>query len=301
MRATQGAIPAADFACDDGRSQGVLGAPVGGVDDIRLEQEREDRGEFNGEMRRELLGDAAAAGAIDEGIELILQMTTRHGDPMRRHLVRARPVAHAQGVLQNPLDARREVPLVLIAYERATAAQQVRETGLMDRVRKPAIRRPAVAHQHAVEVVGGLQGMPALDAPVTALAVADGNAKLADEGPHDREIFLMRGGLAGLRERATTRRTRGRQRRVVVLVDASRWGSMRLPPIGATRLAPGTQRRPARGAARERRRLSMERAARLVEIALQPVDSCGPSGRRRSAVLRFRSSFFVLRSSVLSS
>jgi hypothetical protein len=114
--------------------------------------------------------------------------------------------------------------------------------------------------------------MAPLHAPVTAAAVADGDAKLADDGPHDREIFLMLGGVARQREGAATRGTCPRQRGLVLLVDAGRRGSMRLPAIRAAWLAAGTGGRAARRAARERRRLPMQGAARLVEVVLKAVD-----------------------------
>ena len=111
MRATRGAIAAADFPCDDGRAQGVFGTPVGGVDGRRLEHKGEDRGEFGGEMRRKGLGNASTTGMIDEGIELILQMTARDGDTGRRDLASQIAVADLQGVLQQALHTRREVRL----------------------------------------------------------------------------------------------------------------------------------------------------------------------------------------------
>ena len=82
----------------------------------------------------------------------------------------------------------------------------------------------------------------------------------------------MLGRVAGQRERAATGGTRRRQRRLVVLVDACRRWSMRLPSVRRARLAARSTRWPTRRPAREGRRLPMERAARLVEIVLEPVD-----------------------------
>jgi hypothetical protein len=114
--------------------------------------------------------------------------------------------------------------------------------------------------------------MPALHAPVTAGAVAYGDAKLAHDGPHDRQIFVMLRGLAGQHECAATRRTRPRQRRLVAFVDVCRRWPMRLPSIRATRLAAGSFRLRARGPMRKGRGLAMPRAARLVQIVFEPVD-----------------------------
>jgi hypothetical protein len=124
----------------------VLSAPVGGVDEVRREQKGQDGRKFNRQMGGEVLCDASAPRVVDEDIEVILQMPTRDGDAVGRHRPCEIPVTHAQGALQHELDPRREMGLVLIADERMTPPQQVRETGLMDRVRKPAIRRLAIAH-----------------------------------------------------------------------------------------------------------------------------------------------------------
>ena len=70
VRAARGAIPAAHLARHHGRAQGVLGAPVGGVDRVGLEQESKDGGEFDRKMRREIPCDAAASRLVDEDIEL---------------------------------------------------------------------------------------------------------------------------------------------------------------------------------------------------------------------------------------
>ena len=54
---------------------------------------------------------------VDEDIGLILQMATCNRDPRRGDRAGAIAVAHAQRTLQQRLDARREVALVLIADE----------------------------------------------------------------------------------------------------------------------------------------------------------------------------------------
>jgi hypothetical protein len=115
VRTAQRPIAATQFARDDGRSQRLRSAPVGRVNRIGLEQEREDGGKFDGQMRREILHDASAAGVIDQGIEVMLQMTAGNGDPVRRHLGGAKPVTHPQRPLQHALHARRNVRVVLIA------------------------------------------------------------------------------------------------------------------------------------------------------------------------------------------
>jgi hypothetical protein len=114
--------------------------------------------------------------------------------------------------------------------------------------------------------------MPALYASVTAGALANGDAKLPDERPHDRQIFLMLRGVVSQPDRAATRRTRTRQRRLVPLVDVSRRWPMGFPSIGATRLPARSFRLRPQRPARERRRLPMQRAAGLVEVLFEPID-----------------------------
>jgi len=80
--ATFGSVAAADFARDHGRAERLLGAPVGRVDRIGLEQKGKHRREFDREMRRESPGDACRSGPIDERIQLVLQMAARDRDPV---------------------------------------------------------------------------------------------------------------------------------------------------------------------------------------------------------------------------
>lgn len=151
LRAAVGAVAATDFAGDDGGTQGLFGAPVGGID-RGIEQKGEDRRVFDREVRGKALRDTPAARLIDEGIELVLEMAARDGHTPRRDRVLAPAIAHPQGLLEDAGDAGREGPLAMIADEGPTAAEQMRKTRLMDRVLKLAIRSPAIANQDTVEV-----------------------------------------------------------------------------------------------------------------------------------------------------
>jgi hypothetical protein len=102
-------------------------------------------------MGREAARDARRSGSIDEGIEVRFEMTAGDGETMRGHLAGPMAIADAQGLL-HALHLRREAALAMIPSEQATAAQQMRETGLMRRVGKAPVRRPAIAHQHTTEV-----------------------------------------------------------------------------------------------------------------------------------------------------
>lgn len=149
---TGGAIPAADFARDHGGPQRVFGAPIGGVDGVGLEQKREHRWKLDGEMRGEIARDAASARPIDEGIELIVQMTTGHGEAMGRDGAAPIAIADAQRALEHALHPRSEMRVAMIADQCATAPQQMGEARLVDRLIEAPIGRPAVAHERAGKV-----------------------------------------------------------------------------------------------------------------------------------------------------
>ena len=139
-------IAAAHFACDDGRAESVLGTPVGGVDHIGFKEKRKHGREFHGEVRGKALRNASRTGPINEDIELILQMPTGDGDPVRRDPPLVIAVADAQGVSQNPLDARCEMAFAMVPNQGPAPTQQMRETGLVNRLVKASIWCPAVAH-----------------------------------------------------------------------------------------------------------------------------------------------------------
>lgn len=88
----------------------MLGAPVGGVDCVGLQQEGRHRGEFDREMRR-VLDDAAGSRVIDHRIQLILQMAAATARPCAETVARVIAVAHAEGVLQDGLYLRSSRPM----------------------------------------------------------------------------------------------------------------------------------------------------------------------------------------------
>ncbi len=112
----------------------MFGAPVGRVDGVGLEQKREHRRKLDGEMRGERARDAASARPIDEGIELIVQMTTGHGEAMGRDGAAPIAIADAQRALEHALHPRGEVRVAMIADQRATTPQPMGEARLVDRL-----------------------------------------------------------------------------------------------------------------------------------------------------------------------
>ena len=103
-------------------------------------------------MRGEALSDTATARLIDESIEPILQMAAGDGDAVCGDGPALPAVTNPQSLLEDGLHPRGKPAFVLIANQRSTSSQQMRETRLMDRLREAPIRRPAVADQHAVKV-----------------------------------------------------------------------------------------------------------------------------------------------------
>jgi hypothetical protein len=152
LRTARRAIAAADFAGDHRGPERVFGAPVGGVDHVGLEQEGEHGRKLDGEMRGEIARDASGARAIDEGIELIVEMPPSDGQAMGRHCATPMAIPGRERALQDALDARREMVLTVIADEEATPPEQMGETRLMNGLIEPAIGRPAIAHDRAGEV-----------------------------------------------------------------------------------------------------------------------------------------------------
>jgi hypothetical protein len=100
-----GSVAPTDLARDDSRAQGVLGAPVGGVDRVRLREKRKNGREFDGQMRGEAARDASGTGPVDEGVESVLQMAVGNGDTVGRHARTVIAIAEPKRLLQEMLDA----------------------------------------------------------------------------------------------------------------------------------------------------------------------------------------------------
>jgi hypothetical protein len=86
--AVPGPIAAAPVARDHGGPQRWLGAPVGGIDGRRIQQEGEERGEFYNEMRREPLHIGHGPWLIEALIHTILEMPAGDGKAARGHAPR---------------------------------------------------------------------------------------------------------------------------------------------------------------------------------------------------------------------
>ena len=142
----------ADLARDDRGPEGLLGAPVRGIE-IGIDQEAEERREFDEEMPRKAL-DLVDRPRIRKHVEhLIEQMAARHVDAVRRDRAGGPTIAHLKRVLQNRGDPCGKPGAGVIVLQRATAAEEMGETRLMEGVGKLAIGCPAVAAEAARKVL----------------------------------------------------------------------------------------------------------------------------------------------------
>jgi hypothetical protein len=128
----------------------------------------------------------------------------------------------------------------------------------------------AQLHACGTEGIGGLPRVPALHPPAARPTLPDVNPELAHHHAGDREFFLVLHRDSPFAHGRATVGAGGRQRRFVSLIDATRPTSMRLWTILSAGFASRTPRRPDQRF-RERSRLAMRRAARLLQLALHRV------------------------------
>ena len=100
--ALAGAVAAAHLADDDGAPDGLFGAPVGGVD-RRVPQEREDGGEFAGQVRGETLGVVQRRRVVDQPAEPGEQSAAGGGQAVIAQTAGIAPVAQREAGLQGVL------------------------------------------------------------------------------------------------------------------------------------------------------------------------------------------------------
>ena len=151
VRAAVRPIAITDSARSDCWTQSLFGTPIRRVD-RRVAQKGEDRGVFDREMRSKALGDAATARLINESIEPVFEMAAGDGDAVGGDSPVLPAVTNLQPPLEDGLHPRGKPVFIMIANQRSTSSQQMREARLMDGVCKTPIRRPAVADQHPVKV-----------------------------------------------------------------------------------------------------------------------------------------------------
>ncbi len=124
LRSAGRAIPAADLACHDGRTNRVLGSPIGGVDG-RIPEKGEERRELHGEMR----GQAGRRGQDGRGLDAMgqarEQSPTRHREPVFGDRAGLSPIPQREGIDEHLLHARRPRTARMIGLQRATPTKQM--------------------------------------------------------------------------------------------------------------------------------------------------------------------------------
>ena len=121
LRAADRPIAATDFAIDDGRADGLLGAPVGRVH-LGRPQEGEHGGEFAVEMGGEALGGRQGGRRVEEPPEAREQAPTGHGEAVIGERVCRPSIAEREGVGEDRLYAGRPRTVRMIRGQRACPA-----------------------------------------------------------------------------------------------------------------------------------------------------------------------------------
>ena len=124
--------------------------------------------------------------------------------------------------------------------------------------------------------VGGLQGVPALHAPLALRAVAHLDVEAPHEGMHRRQVFLVLRRHTVQRDRAAAVRTARRGRRHVCLVSLRRLPAAPLPSVLRPGSPPGTPAASLRPVLGEGSRLSAAGAPRRLELLLQMLATALP-------------------------
>ena len=134
-----------------GGPDGLFGAPVGGVD-RRVPQEREDGGEFAGQMGGKALGVVQRRRVVDQPAEPGEQSAAGGSQTVVAQTAGVAPVAQRETGLQDIVHLAGPRTVGMNVLEMLTASAQVLQTSLVLAVGVTAVDHPPVAHEHAVEV-----------------------------------------------------------------------------------------------------------------------------------------------------
>lgn len=184
--AAGGAVAAAThLPGDDGGAEGLFGAPIGGIE-RRIKEEAEDRVKLDDEMRLKPLHlHVSTRRAREQAAEPLDQLPTRGGEAVGgdRAALIARP--RGEGGLKDRFDRGDKRLLRIVEQQDPAAAQQMRETRLMQRRVELAIRLPAVALQDAGVVAADDRG--GLREAATGLNRIDGGRR-GDKRPEPLQV-----------------------------------------------------------------------------------------------------------------
>ena len=168
------AIAAADRAGDDGGADGVFGTPVGRVD-RRVPEEGEHGGECGVEMRGETLGVVERRGRVDEATEAGEQSAADRRQTVVGQAAVVAAVAQRAAGLEDGCHLTGPATVRMVVSKVLTAPEQVGQAGLVQRVVEATIRRPPVAHEHAVEV--GVENGDGVVEPASGADGVDGRVR----------------------------------------------------------------------------------------------------------------------------
>ena len=180
-----------DLAIDDSRSDCLLRAPVRGIQ-REVKQEAEDSREFGREMRGESMAVRQRTGRGEEVGEPRHQMPTGDRGAVRGDVTGHDAIADVECVLQHRLDVAWPGRSRMRLGNLAASPDQMREAGLMRGLSELAIRRPAVADEHAVEL-GAEHGRRFVEPAPVLNGVDDGARRGKHPQPPESSAHLPTG------------------------------------------------------------------------------------------------------------
>jgi len=186
-----GPISPGDLSIHDGWTKRLLGTPVRGIQ-REIKQEAEDCREFGREMGGESVAVRQGTGRGKEVQEPRHQMPACDRGAVRGHVTGHDAIANGERVLQHRLDVARPGRPWMRLGDLAAASDQMRETGLMRRLIEPAIRRPAVADEDAVEL-GAEHGRRFVNPAPVLNGVDDRARRRKDPQPPESSAHLPTG------------------------------------------------------------------------------------------------------------
>ena len=149
--AVTGAVATADLADNDGGTDGLFGAPVGGIDRQVPQEEKHGR-EFGGQMPGKALGVVQRWRCVNEPTEPGHESAADRCQTVLAQLAVVAAVTHGKARLQDPLHLPGPETVGMIFLQFLASSEQVIQAGLVQRGSVAAIRHPPVAHEHPVEV-----------------------------------------------------------------------------------------------------------------------------------------------------
>ena len=177
--AVAGAVATADLTDNDGGTDGLFGAPVGGVD-RQVPQEEKHRSEFGGQVPGKALGVVQRWRCVNQPTEPGHESAADRCQTVLAQLAGVAAVTHGKARLQDRLHLPGPQTVRMIFLQFLASSEQVIQTGLVQRSSVAAIRHPPVAHEHPGEV--GPENRGGIVEPATGANGVDRRLR-GDPGP----------------------------------------------------------------------------------------------------------------------